>query len=304
MMNNEEDIEVYDNSIMGQLKSYKEEFDTKVKENGLMQTVPALFITFSAMLVHPLDILLGMDGLIGSEKNNPFSAPIGFAVGAITGLAGYLLGMIIRGITIIPSFIGSIADNVISRIFPSYKDLMAPITKKLDSLNFRTPETMTGLLGFVAGIIPELIINLAHQIVGVVSGVVCLIMESFNNGLRSIGRYLLGSKKIAAAEDNESELSAASKEAERAASSTLHVHGKFAKHQHGNGHASHMRHSLQLNVDASGDVSSVTKQGSEYSPTKSTSGQISPTSHVDELPHGDSFNDGEATRYSPSGSRT
>jgi hypothetical protein len=256
-----------DSIIMRRLKRYKKAFDADVKEKGLMFTIPNLFVTFSGRLVHPLDVLFGMDGLLDQlDKNNPFSAPIGFVVGAITGITGYVIALVIRGITIIPAFAGSVVDNLISRIFPSYKDLMAKTTMKLDSWGFRTPTAMTGGFGFLAGIIPEICVNLVHQSVGIVISVVSLITDSFNDGLRSIGRALFSRKKTKPTEDDGTELAAPS--------STLHVHGQFAEHQHGHGHKHHhTRHSLQ-----SVDVASTTMTGEEESCTaKPTSGELSPS---------------------------
>jgi hypothetical protein len=280
--------------MMSRLKQYKKEFNKELNEGNLIATFTLSFIALTGVIVHPLDILLGMDGLFDkNDRNSPYSAPIALVFSAIGGVCGFFIGSLIRFITIIPGLIGSMVDNVISRIFPSYKNLMSPITEKLNDWGFRTPGVMEGFFGFVAGIIPEIFVNLAHQIGGVIYSVVNVIMEDVNNGLRSIGKFLFGSKKTEATVVNNAQHSSATP------SSTLHTHNELAKLTQT--HLASCPFHSPLHVDVHGGASE-TRQDDDISLTVVTrsDSKHSPSS-VDGLPHSDpTLVDGDTTQYSPS----
>jgi hypothetical protein len=254
------------------LKAHKKEFDRNVDNDSLMGSVSLLLIALVAKTTHMFDLLLGMDGILDKKrpKNDPFSAPIGTFFGFIAAISGYIIGALLRIITIIPSIFGSIVDNVISRIIPSYRDLMAPVAKKLEKADFGIPEPMFGFFGFVLGILPELVVNVFNLAAGIVYTVVMSATDSISDGLRSIGNFIFGSKKaeVILMQNGSS-----------SPSSTLSAHQQLS-----NGDKNDARQALTACTTLLHTNDVTPQSDDEHSPTKTDELELSDVDLTDEYP--------------------
>lgn len=177
----------------------------KDREDGLRVTISMLFIAIPGGIGHFLDSLFNINGImLGKNRDNYLDGPFGFLLGIIPKLVGMLVGQLLQIVFDAIGILAHLVDLLIGLCVRDFDKLFAPnnrfahIGVMFQAKFNRLPWHMQGPVGFVFGIIPEI---LRFTIVSI-SAVVTAGIHKFFNGISDFVKRPVKSSKSKAEDSN------------------------------------------------------------------------------------------------------
>jgi hypothetical protein len=157
------------------------ELREKIASEGLSCALREALSAIPAAIGHLLDTLLKLDGLILADRENYLSGPFGFLLGISFVIIGALVGKLADILLKVPSHLGYyVFDNIINYFSPGFQKVMLQedvaeevsgtkllLIRTYFSFTYLThppPKEMSGLFGFLLGVIPQTINYIVQRV--------------------------------------------------------------------------------------------------------------------------------------------
>jgi hypothetical protein len=192
--------------------AYTADFREKAVADGFIYVTSQILSVIPATIGHLIDVLLGLDGILGNDRYNYLHGPFGVLFGTLFFGLGYLLGAILQIIVKAPAFIGSMIDLAVTKLQERFFNIGGPnafdvmIVNTLPGMalsmflfalptNLALPERMKGPVGFALGLIPALVQHFINRLAAVANAIIKYPVDHFSDAVNYVYSGILSGLK-------------------------------------------------------------------------------------------------------------